>query len=361
MKIIKGFLLNKIYDINLDYLRGILAIYIVIYHLLSWNHFIDLREETIFMKFAFYFVSIFFVISGYALTLSAINYRYNFKNRWNVFYYFQRRFARIYPLFLFVIILAILIGYKNVSSIKEFLYQATLTFNIFNRNGLTPASWSIGVEVIFYLFFPLIFIIFDNLFKLNKPLFNIMLFLIIFLLLLSSYYNYYEKFSEKHYFFIYVHNFYNHLYFFLIGMYFAFNRQYLFNLKNKKFFKFFLFFLLILFLIWNSHYTNLYWNYLYGINRIILSSSSLGIFLLFLLFFNFKGFIKNILKFLGDISYTVYLMHPLFLYLYASIIHRISNLLHLLLSIFFVITGSAIIYFYYEDPFRKLINSLKVR
>ncbi len=353
--------MSKIYDVNLDYLRGILAIYIVVYHLLSWNHFIELNGNTIFIKLAFYFVSLFFIISGYALTISAINYNYNFKNRWDVFYYFKRRFARIYPLFILVIVLAILIGYRNVSSIIEFLYQITLTFNIFNRDGLTPASWSIGVEVTFYLCFPLIFIIFNTLYK-YKFLFNMVLFLIVFfLLLLSSYYNFYEKFSEKHYFFIYVHNFYNHLYFFLIGMFFAFNREYFFNLKNKKFFKYFLFFLLILFLIWNSHYTNLYWNYLYGINRIILSIASLGIFLLFLLFFSVKDYIKKVLKFLGDISYTVYLMHPLFLYLYVSMVHRISNLLHLLLSIFFVIIGSTIIYFYYEDPLRKLINSLKVK
>ena len=345
MKIIKGFLLNKIYDINLDYLRGILAIYIVIYHLLSWNHFIDLREETIFMKFAFYFVSIFFVISGYALTLSAINYRYNFKNRWNVFYYFQRRFARIYPLFLFVIILAILIGYKNVSSIKEFLYQATLTFNIFNRNGLTPASWSIGVEVIFYLFFPLIFIISVSLYKFNRIILNIIYFLIIiFLLVISSFYNNYEHFSEKQYFFIYVHNFYDHLYFFLIGMLLAFNRQYIFVLKNNKIFKYFLLFLLVLFLVWDIGYTNLYWNYLVGFNRIVLSVSSLGIFLIFLLYVNFKSVIKKILKLLGNISYTIYLSHPLFIFIYVSYIHRINNFFHLLLSLLFIIISSIFIF-----------------
>jgi len=347
---------KRVYSI--DYLRGILALFIVIYHYSSWGKLINVNTNCILFRLALYGVSIFFIISGFSLT-------YVYKDRLNsyedILKYLRNRIARIYPLFIFVIIFAILINFRTLNDLKTFLQQVTISFYFFNKGALTPGGWSIGVEIMFYLIFPILILL--NKFYLKFRLFyvNIYLFLIVFCMFLSMYYNnYYYKMGDK-YFLIYVHNFFNHFYFFLGGMLIAYEFNTLKNILFKKFFKrFFITFsivlvLLFLFLKVNNQYLYEYYIVLSGKYRLLFSIFSFSIFLFVLIFFT-----RNIalLNFLGKISYTLYLTHPLSFYLLSRYLK--INYINIFVYILFALLFSSIVYFFYELPMKKIIRNFKV-
>ena len=114
-------------------------------------------------------VQIFFAVSGFLITSTTLK-RWGSPARVNLREFYQLRFARIAPLLL--ILLAILSG-LHLGLIKGFVVSqkdgglgrallAALTFHINlleARRGYLPASWdimwSLSVEEVFYLFFPL--------------------------------------------------------------------------------------------------------------------------------------------------------------------------------------------------------------
>ena len=160
MKIINEINSNPFYRPDIDGLRAIAVVAVII------NHF---DKELI--QSGFLGVDIFFVISGFVITSSlAVRKSSNF-NEFIISFY-QRRLKRLIPaLIFFVLITSILIsffiskpffdlavgfsslfGFSNVLLfIQSTDYFATSTlFNPFTH------TWSLGVEEQFYLFFPLI-------------------------------------------------------------------------------------------------------------------------------------------------------------------------------------------------------------
>ncbi len=73
------------------------------------------------------------------------------------------RFARIYPLYLFVLISTIIIQVNESSlpSTQTLIINFMLWQNLFN-NGMVGASWSVSVELIAYLIFPALMILLAN-------------------------------------------------------------------------------------------------------------------------------------------------------------------------------------------------------
>jgi peptidoglycan/LPS O-acetylase OafA/YrhL len=114
-------------------------------------------------------VQIFFAVSGFLITSTTLR-RWGSLSRVNVREFYQLRFARIAPLLL--LLLAVL-SCLHLANVSKFVVQektgglgrallAALTFHINlleARRGYLPASWdilwSLSVEEMFYLFFPL--------------------------------------------------------------------------------------------------------------------------------------------------------------------------------------------------------------
>ncbi|WP_333902744.1 acyltransferase [Enterobacter wuhouensis] len=142
---------------TIDYLRGLMALSILFYHLVSWTQSVP-QSERLLGKLGIYGVSIFYVVSGISMYLSYKNTRWTSKSTLS---FFTRRFARLAPVYW----LAMLIGLLYASYLSghvyidwyKYLSNITLTFGIYDpTNYLVTGGWSIGNEVVFYLFFPAI-------------------------------------------------------------------------------------------------------------------------------------------------------------------------------------------------------------
>lgn len=352
---------NK-YIYSIDYLRGFMALLIMIYHYSSWSHFIEFNASHILTRVALYGVSIFFIISGFSLTLVYYNKFKTITFR-ALLIYIQKRFARIYPLFWFVVIFSILIGYKQLPNIDNLVVQLTITFQLFNGySGFTPGAWSIGIEIIFYLLLPFI------LYFINKmPKYSM---IILSLLLLSTLYyssfhlhinNTNSEYFQKNYFHDYAYGFFNHFYFFIFGILIG-----LLYIKKNKLFKvniyllsFFILITIFIFIFYPIQGASGY--LIYETNRVIFTLLSFLIFILFVSYSLYNNNKINILKKLGDISYTIYLTHPITYFIlqkyFFDILGIHKPLIQIIISILLAILFSLLIYKLYEIPAkRKLLG-----
>ncbi|MGE0755261.1 MAG: acyltransferase family protein [Alphaproteobacteria bacterium] len=131
----------------LDALRGVCAIMIMVYHYLSWNQ-IELHQIGTFG------VYIFFILSGFSMWYVYADTELS-KQSLRAFY--VSRFARIFPLYL-------LVNWKFVSNItsvshaKIFIYNISFLFGFSDPGALSGVTggWSIGIEWVFYIAFPLL-------------------------------------------------------------------------------------------------------------------------------------------------------------------------------------------------------------
>jgi len=154
--------------IKLDYidaLRGIAALSILLYHIYGtigiitgWAHPIQIVPERI-IDLSLAGIPLFFIISAFTLYLSLDN-KAGETRMFLKFY--LRRFFRIAPLFYLLLILVVLDGImqKMAPPWLEVLANFTLTFNLVPQyaKSLFSDGWTVGVEMIFYLILPLIFV-----------------------------------------------------------------------------------------------------------------------------------------------------------------------------------------------------------
>lgn len=142
----------------IDALRGTAALFIVVYHL-SLLKIPDLLLDPI--MFTQHSVILFFIISSFTLYLSMDN-RQDEEGRFLMFY--LRRFFRIAPLFYSMIIFYIFANYLIYDHIPSVIELFSNIFFLFNFSAsyfesIVWTGWSIGVEMIFYLLMPLIFLV----------------------------------------------------------------------------------------------------------------------------------------------------------------------------------------------------------
>lgn len=154
----------------LDGVRAISILFVIAFHGFFFSQY-AFTEKELFVEFSESLpwwlwwirrgdmgVDIFFVLSAFLIG-SQLFAEYNNSSRINFRWFYIKRFLRIYPLYIFAIILYILSG-KNA----EFFWANLLAVNnlIDIKKILIPWSWSLSVEIQFYLICPFLVIMFGR-------------------------------------------------------------------------------------------------------------------------------------------------------------------------------------------------------
>lgn len=135
--------------VTVDFARGAMAVSVMLYHLLSWESVVAVE------RIAYYAVYGFFIVSGFSLYVA---YRDRLENSKDMRAFFTRRFFRIAPLFYTALMLHWWIRGIPLKDFYFLITNVTFTFGLTNpgETSILAGGWSIGVEMFFYLVFPII-------------------------------------------------------------------------------------------------------------------------------------------------------------------------------------------------------------
>lgn len=313
---------------NIDLLRGVAIIFVVLYH--YTNHYPPeylLRTDNWFLPIAKYGwsgVDIFFIVSGYCIALTIIKTS-------NFVEFSVKRFARIYPAYFFCGISTLIffsffdLPGREVSWFTGFM---NLIFANFvpglNFKYIDGIYWALIVELKFYIFFGIIYFFFKNL---NKAIIVWGIFAIILNLLLI--------FTEK---VIFISSISPHANLFLIGLI-------VFNLKDKNFFPYLLITLIAL--------TNIFINERYSDYEIYF------LFLIFITILILKININlklNFLSKIGLISFSWYLLHNAIGIIIIRELNKIGfENYSIVIAIITTLVFATISFKFIEVPLKKII------
>ncbi len=353
--------MKKTYIPIIDGLRALAVIIVLLFHLKIPG-----------FNGGFIGVDIFFVISGYLIT-SIYFYEKDKNNKFDFLSYFEKRFFRLFPSLVFVILVSLLFGYILLSPFdlieisKSAIYSILFLSNIYffldssywanlNEYKFFIHTWSLGIEMTFYILMPLfLFLIyrFNNKFKILICLLTILLsiFLIVFVIYkgptieTAKFFGlFYGKEVSDVLFYLIPFRFFE----FLFGSIIFFIPEKKFNKKIKQFF-----FLIGLSLIFFSLYL-ISPDHKYQSLLLILSliGSSL------IIYFKDASQVNRILDnkvaiFIGLISYSLYLVHwPIISYFKYILINEISLIMKLIIIILSILI-SYLIFKFIEVPFRN--------
>lgn len=326
---------KKDYFYSLDFFRGFCGYGVAISHLNAFA-FNNLYAEYV----SYLFVEFFFVLSGFVLypqLMKVLN------NKKNLITFYKRRWLRTIPLYL-VITAAVSVLTNNMFSFDFFKYLIFIQkiFPNFISNDYFPVAWSLSIEEIFYLTFPLILI------SLNKSnflfyTFGLILFFIALKLFSSSYVdaNFLRTGSILR------------LDAILIGFVLAHYKKIIIYQKIKIII---LNFALLLFYLLN------YKNFMSGTNSPYVSLTFITLLQIISSFtiFSFiylenlikKLKIKNLCLLISRQTYSIYLTHIIFIYILSDI--QFPTFLSIIIYITTLFITSSIIYRYFEKPFLSL-------
>jgi len=339
------------YKIEIDCLRAIAVIAVIFYH----------AKITLFdfkpFNGGFIGVDIFIVISGYVITKLFLKKNFSYS------YFFERRLRRLFPALLLLMVVTLIFSYFLFLPLHfSQLGQSVISINLYLSNFLywyqtdywAPAaltkpllhSWTLSLEVQFYLFISLIFWIFRvNYAKILSIFFIISIIFLLNKSILFFEYNY-RDLSLGNYYLIFTR-----LWEFLIGSLIAIHSNKEHQNNSFKIIKYFptigLVLLLISFIV--IHTPKGFPNInsfipIAGVSMILFSINK-----------NYSNFLlkSKILGHFGKISYSLYLWHfPILIFFLYNFDYELTNLqIIIALTItYFIALGS---YTYIEHPFFK--------
>lgn len=328
---------------SLDWLRGLMALTIMIYHLISWQLFHP-EAGSILGNFGIYGVSIFFVLSGLSMALA---YHHFIKNIKSYISFFIRRIFRIWPLLWLAILLISVENFRLYVELdfwKIFLNLTTLFSFISPSEYINVGAWSIGNEIVYYSLTPILIVLYNY----KKNLGNTIVFLSTIIGLYFSFYLLQSNISLAIQWGKYINPFNNlFLYFCGIALYYNFKDI---DLTNYSYV--FITLSLIIFIYYPVYGDQI--KLVTGANRIIFSTSSI---LLILGFYKLNYKQNNIFTFffanLGETTYGIYILHPL-VYYYIMLADLTSNSLIIIIStIILTLIVAKLVYKFYERPLIK--------
>ncbi|UXN66757.1 acyltransferase (plasmid) [Phyllobacterium sp. A18/5-2] len=143
----------------LDALRGLAALWVVMVHIamLPYPRIPLSSWMDLFVVKGVMGVELFFVVSAFSLCLSMPSHG---RDARPILGFAIRRFFRIAPLFYLMIVF---MSYRNISGVvidwKSISLNILFLFNLVPgyQVSIVPAGWTIGVEMVFYLIFPVLY------------------------------------------------------------------------------------------------------------------------------------------------------------------------------------------------------------
>jgi len=342
-------MINKLkFNKELHFLRSLSILLVVFFHfdLLNFNG-------------GYVGVDIFFVISGYLIT-SIILQDNNFK--FTSFYF--KRLKRIYPLILFIIIFSLILAnfilspihYERLVNSSQYTAFGLSNLFFFYESGYFDQeklfkpllhTWSLSVELQFYLIWPFIIYFVNKFFQ--KKLLIIILLLFIISLSLSFLY------SNRTDAFFYFTGF--RIYEFCIGTiaYLILNKKKIKPNSSLFYFGFVLIFISSIYFNENSNFPGA-----------IALVPCIGAFLIIIFKLpksnNLNIFENKFVNLTGNISYTIYIVHWPILIFYTYYFMRFPDSLEKILLIFIIFLFSIFLNKYYETPLRygKVKNKFRL-
>lgn len=293
-------------------------------------------------------VSYFFILSGFIMIVA-----YHKKERINYFDYYKNRFARIYPLYVVGLLLYLVTRYSNFSIDKGFLYLLGLQSWIPGEAMiLNFPGWSISVEFLFYLIFPLLYNHFYS--KGNKSIWVVTIIIWIITQVFCNLYadsSYYEGPHTKSHEFLYYFPL-MHINEFLVG-----NLAGLFFVKNSKQKNYdvpvvIIFTAVLLFLIFIPLFYHNGLMALLFIPLIIFISRNNGVLT--------RLFSLKPMEYLGEASYAIYITHIPVLYILREILKEYNLGIDIVFCIYIVvlIVTSILFYQFIEKPLRDYLKRI---
>lgn len=313
---------------SLDWLRGLLALSIMAYHLTCWQ-IKPLDSSSLIGKLGIYGVSMFFILSGLSLALVYNKFIVNIKTS---LIFIIRRLFRIWPLlwlaiFVKAFVIDILLQSKSVIASTVFYNATTLFGFITPYTYINTGAWSIGNEVFYYSITPLLILGYNKSIKIGNGLF-------VASILASFLWStlFLDRASPLGFQWQAYINPINNLFLYCSGIAIYYNKSLVAN--NKII-------VAILAMVWLLYPTSgNQINIVTGLERIIFSATSIFTVIVFYNnTVNIVSVLDKILTKIGEATYGIYLLHPLI----YELITISSSKAHYTMSSFQVISATIVI------------------
>lgn len=332
----------KQYIPGLDLLRGLCALSIAAYHILSWSQLIT------FTAVGYYGVYIFFVLSGLSIHYQ---YEHKIKNLKDINSFIKKRFYRLFPLLFLTVAIQYVPHLLNLDLMRVSIISLTLSLLFgFAAPAISSAvtgGWSLGIEFVFYIVYPILLS-----FCLSRGQFIVLLISLFLLKFMFIEYVFYSSYTS--YWVTLFTNPLSFFFYFAAGCFLAELYSKFQKFSNNKIVLFLLFPLFLLLFI-PINYTDK--NVLVGIKGSMFTCLTVLIVLLYALYVPQLSIIKRICKFLGDISYGVYLLHPLIWnFFYKTRLWEEHPVRRCLVIILITSIIAIIIKKFYEEPAINRLN-----
>lgn len=327
---------------SLDWLRGLMAFAIMIYHLWGWVVF-QPESGNLLGNFGVYGVSVFFVLSGLSM---AIVYNDILKDFSSSLIFFVKRLFRIWPLLWLCILLislpSILRGDADLWRI--FLNLTTLFGFIAPDQYINTGAWSIGNELVYYALTPFFIAIYNY-----KKVFGD---LIVFITcLVGAYFGFVllqqgVDLSEQWSTYI---NPFNNLFLYCCGLALYYNFH---HVDFGKISYLLIGFAILIFGLYPVSGNQI--NIVTDTNRIVFSFAAIILTLGFYkLIVDLPIFVSKPFANLGEATYGVYLLHPLVYFFVAKIFTNNPSIV-IITTVIITIIAANISYRFYEKPLIRL-------
>jgi exopolysaccharide production protein ExoZ len=197
---------------SLDMLRGVMALCVALYHYNTWTHVFTrgTTANSLIAAFGLYSVEGFFVVSGFCFFHLYRDVRFG---KQELARFHIKRFFRIAPLYYLAVFLNLGLSQPWADSFTwwRLLENLSLSFGLFHPNhSLVLGGWSIGIEYVFYLALPLLVLL------MRKPGLIYVAALLALLPAIPYAFEFVQAAPEARKFHVYVH-IPNHAFFFLLG------------------------------------------------------------------------------------------------------------------------------------------------